>query len=72
MEKSTLGVAVRSEGGVAGEGRIVGVPKFLFLHGLSSPSTQIGCPHLCINLYYIILCGSFPMVYLKVDNKHRI
>ena len=44
---------MRGDGGVAGEGRVVGVPKF---YKCTMPSTQIGCPTLplaCV-LYCII------------------
>ena len=34
-EKIASEVAVRGDGGVAGEGRVVGVPKFI--HGVSAP-----------------------------------
>ena len=52
---------MRDEGGVAGEGRVVGVPKFI--PGVNAPchlriSTQIGCstlPLACVltHLYYL-------------------
>ena len=60
-----LGDAVRGESGVAGEGRVVGLPKFHSWGECTMPliiSTQIGCPTLplaCVLTYVIILCGSF-------------
>ena len=57
---------MRGESGVAGEGRVVGVPKF---HSWSKRTMQLtnisldwmpnASSGLCINLYYIILRGSF-------------
>ena len=48
---------MRGDGGVIGEGRVVGVPKFHSLGKCTMPLTQIGCPMLpltCV-LTYIIL-----------------
>ena len=39
-------VAVRGESGVAGEGIVVGAPKFHSWDKCTMPSTQIGCPAL--------------------------
>ena len=57
--KITLGVAVRGEGGVAGEGRVVGVPKFHSWGKCTMPLTNINSDWisnassvLCINLCY--------------------
>ena len=56
--KFASGVAVRGEGGVAGEGKLVGVPKFHSWGNCTIPlrqiSTQIGCPMLplaCVFIY---------------------
>jgi len=46
---------VRGEGGVAGEGSVVGVPKYHSWGKCTMPSTQIGCPTLplaCVLLYF--------------------
>ena len=60
--------------GVAGEGR-VGVPKFYSWDKCTMALTKINSnwmsnasSGLCINLYYIILCGSFK---LHLGVKHR-
>ena len=55
---------MRGEGGVAGVGRVVGVPKFHSFGKCTMPltiSTKIGCPTLPLacELYCIILCRSF-------------
>ena len=56
----TLILNMRGDGGVAGEGRLVGIPKFHFWGKCTMPftiSTQIGCPMLplaCI-LYCIAI-----------------
>ena len=56
-ENIALRVAVRGEGGVAGEGRVVGVPKFHSWGKCTIPyelSTQTGCPMLplaCVLTY---------------------
>ena len=54
-----LGVAVRGESGVAGEGRVFGVPKFHSWCKCTMPLTNINSDWmsnassgLCINLYY--------------------
>ena len=50
---------MRAEGGVAGEGRVVGIPKFHFWGMCTMPFTDINSDWmsnassgLCINLYY--------------------
>ena len=58
------GITVRGECGVAGEGKVVGVPKFHSWGKYNMPltnTTQIGRPNLPLacELYCIILCGSF-------------
>ena len=61
---------MRGDGDVAGEGSVIGAPKFHSWDKCTMPSTQIGCPTLplacelyCIILIlyyiYIILRGSF-------------
>ena len=64
FRKIALGVAVRGEGGVAGEGRVVGVPKFNSCGKCTMPLTNINSDWisnasygLCINLDYIIYAG---------------
>ena len=59
-------VAVRGEGGVAGEGRVVGIPKFpswgkytMPLMNINSDWMSNASSVLCINLYYNILRESF-------------
>ena len=54
---------MRGEGGVAGEGRVVSVPKFHSLACHKRISTQIGCPMLLLDcvFIYIILGGSFKL-----------
>ena len=37
---------MRGDGGIAGEGRVVGVPKFHSWGKCTMPLTQIGCPTL--------------------------
>ena len=59
---------MRGKGGVAGEGRVVGVPKFHFwgmctLLLMNLNSTQIGCPTLplaCLLFIYITQVLYFP------------
>ena len=65
---SASGVAMRGDGGVASEGRVVGVPKFHSRGKCTVTlqiSTQIGCPTLplaCVLYCYIIyLRGSFKL-----------
>ena len=63
---------MRGEGGVAGEGRVVGVPKFhswdkctMALTNINSNWMSNTSSGLCINLfilYYIILRGSFKCI----------
>ena len=46
QKKNASGVAVRGDGGVAGKGRVVGLPKFHLWDKCTMPLTQIGCPML--------------------------
>ena len=62
-------VAVRSESGVAGEGRVVGVPKFHSWGKCTMPriSTQIGCPTLplaSINLFICLFIYLFVCLFI--------
>ena len=57
---------MRGEGGVAGEGRVVGVPTFHFWGKCTMPLTNVNSDWmsnassgLCIILHYIILRWSF-------------
>ena len=57
---------MRGEGGVAGEGRVVGVPKFHSWGKCTMPLTNIKSDWMpnassgrCINLYYIMLIMLF-------------
>ena len=57
---------MRGEGGIAGEGRVVGAPKFHSWGKCTMPLTNINSDWiskassgLCINLLFIYLCGSF-------------
>ena len=57
---------MKGEGGVAGEGSVVGVPKFHSWDKCTMPLTNINSDWmsnassgLCIILYYTILRGSF-------------
>ena len=57
---------MRCEGGVAGEGRVVGIPKFHSWGKCTMPLTNINSdlmsnasPGLCITLHCIALSGSF-------------
>ena len=61
---------MRGDSGVAGEGRVVGVPKF---HGESAPCYQLRLDVQCFlwpayYLYYI-LCGSFKVASWGVTRK---
>ena len=54
-------VAVKGDGGVAGEGRVVGVPKFhswdkctMVLMNINSNWMSNASSGLCINLYYAV------------------
>ena len=58
--KIVSGVTVRGKGGVAGEGRVVGVPKFQFcgectmlLTNINSDWMSNTSSSICINLYYL-------------------
>ena len=51
---------MRGDGGVAGEGRVVGVPKFHSWGKCTMPSTQIGCPTLPL------ACVLFILYYLYI------
>ena len=54
---------MRGEDSVAGEGRVVGVPKFHSWGECTMPLNQIGCPTLplaCV-LYWVILRASFKL-----------
>ena len=59
---------MRSDSGVTGEGRVVGVPKFhswgkctMPLRNINSDWTSNASSGLCIILGYIILRGSFKL-----------
>ena len=54
-------IAVRGEGGVADEGRVVDAAKFHLWSKCATPLTQIGCQMLPLacELYCIVLRGSF-------------
>ena len=70
-EKIALGVAVRGEGGVAGERRVVGVPKFHSWGKCTVPLTNINSDStgLCISyLYCIIFAG--PLFILGCNLIH--
>ena len=61
-ENIALRVAVRGEGGVAGEGRVVGVPKFhswdkctMALTNINSNWMSNASSGLCINLFTQVL-----------------
>jgi len=66
---------VRGEGGAAGEGRVVGVPKFHFWGNCTMPLTNINSDWmsnassgLCINLYYItrvLYFASWGVIYYR-------
>ena len=59
---------MRGDSGVAGEGRVVGIPKFHSWGKCTMPLTQIGCPKLplaCVLYCYIILC----YIYLRGSFK---
>ena len=58
-QKNHFRVTVRGDRGVAGEGRVVGVPKFYSWGKYTMPLTQIGCPMLPLACLLFILCGSF-------------
>ena len=72
---------MRGEGGVAGEGRAVGVPKFhswgkctMALTNINSDWMSNASPGLCINLdyiilYYIIYAG--PLFHILGCNEHN-
>ena len=63
--KIPSGTTVRGEGGVAGEGKLVGVPKFHSRCKCTMPLTNIqsdASSSLCINLYYIIYVN--PLILL--------
>ena len=57
--KTAPRVAVKGEGGVAGEGRVVGVPKFHSLGKCTMPLTNINSDWissgLCINLFMLFM-----------------
>jgi len=70
--KSASEIAVRGEGGVAGEGRVVGIPKFHSWDKYTMPLTNINSDWMsnassnlmCINLIIyllFILRGSFKL-----------
>ena len=57
-----LGVTVRDDSGVAGEGRVVGIPKFYSWGKCTMPLTNINsdwmsnsCSSLCIIILYIYI-----------------
>ena len=60
---------MRGDSGVAGEGRVVGVPKFHSWGRCTMPLTNIGCPTLplaCV-LYYIEQSNRTPRCSRKVS-----
>ena len=59
---SGLGVAVRGDGGVAGEGRVVGVSKFHSLGKCTMPST----------LRLDVQCFLWPVYYIKWPTEHKL
>ena len=82
--KIALGVNVRGEGGVAGEGRVVGVPKFHFwgmctMLLMNLNSTQIGYPTLplaCLFIYItqVLYFPSWGVIYCGcgVNSLHKM
>ena len=69
---------MRGDSGVAGEGRVVGIPKFHSWRKCIMPLTNINSdwmsnasPGLCIILGYIILRGSFNPLGAPVVLRYR-
>ena len=66
---------MRGDGGVAGEGGVVGVPKFHSWCKCTMPftkSTQIGCPTLplaCVLYYIIYLYYAGPLICILGCNS---
>ena len=62
---------MKGEGGVAGEGRVVGVPKFhswgkcsMLLTNINSDWISNASSGLCINLHYIIYAGPLLLFFI--------
>ena len=59
-------VTLRGDSGVAGEGKVVGVPKFHSWGKCTIPSTQIGCLTLLWPVNYIGLLHRSFISHLRV------